>query len=97
MTIQINLPPEIAERLREEAKRRGETDESVALKVLDRNLPQRPKDPKELLQLLEQWKKEVELMTDEEFAENEQIHRNIDAERPEGQKLFPDLCKPEPK
>jgi hypothetical protein len=49
------------------------------------------------IEFIERKKKEVEAMSDEELAENEQIHRNIDAERPEGQKLFPELHAAEAK
>jgi hypothetical protein len=39
MTMQITLPSQLAERLRQEAERRGLGQETVALRVLDENLP----------------------------------------------------------
>lgn len=39
MTLQITLPSELEERLRQEAERRGQGEETVALRVLDQHLP----------------------------------------------------------
>jgi hypothetical protein len=39
MTMQITLPKQLEERLRQEAKRRGQKEETVALGVLDQHLP----------------------------------------------------------
>jgi hypothetical protein len=49
------------------------------------------------IEFIERMKKEIAAMSDEELAENEQIHRNIDAERPVGRKLFPELGESEAK
>ena len=46
------------------------------------------------IEFIERMKREVAEMSEEELAENEQIHRNIDAERGEGRKLFPELHEP---
>jgi hypothetical protein len=95
----LKLPPEIVERLQREAQRLGKPDDEVAISVLNRYLPQplipRHKDPKKLLELIDQWAKEDEQLTDEELEANAQVLRNIDAERPEGQKLFTEVLKPE--
>jgi len=41
LTIQLTLPSELEERLRQEAARRGQPGESVALQLLDEHLPPR--------------------------------------------------------
>jgi len=41
MTLQLTLPSELEERLRQEAARRGQAGESVALQLLDEHLPPR--------------------------------------------------------
>ncbi len=40
MTLQLNLPPELQERLLQEAERRKEPAEAVAVRLLDERLPQ---------------------------------------------------------
>jgi hypothetical protein len=39
MALQLTLPPELEARLRQEAERRGQPTEAVALRLLDEHLP----------------------------------------------------------
>lgn len=39
MTFQLNLPPKLLERLRQEAERRGEPVEAAVLRLLEERLP----------------------------------------------------------
>ncbi len=39
MTLHLTLPPELEARLRQEAERRGQPEEAIALQVLDEHLP----------------------------------------------------------
>jgi hypothetical protein len=94
MTLQLNLPPELQERLRQEAERRREPVETVALRLLEAHLPP-PLDARRAaaLALLRQWMEEDAALTPEEMAANAEVLRCLDEDRPSYRKLFTDILK----
>ena len=92
MTLQITLPSQLEERLRQEAERRGQGEESVALRVLDQHLPP-ALDARQAaaVSLLRGWAAEDESLSAEELAANAELLRTIDEDRPSYHKLFEDL------
>ncbi|HKB01569.1 MAG TPA: hypothetical protein VKD90_05080 [Gemmataceae bacterium] len=92
MTLKLSLPPELERRLRAAASQKGERVDQFVVQLLDENLP--PTDTKRAAaNLLLDWAKEVEAMTDAESAENERILRAIDSDRLSDRKLFSHLFK----
>jgi plasmid stability protein len=89
MMLVLNLPEALERRLRWEADRREESIETVALRLLEQHLPTEEDRRAAAIALLEQWMKEDENLSDEEAAENEEIFRNIDANRSPDRPLFP--------
>ena len=60
MTLTLHLPPELAQRLIQEAKRQGLPLDAYTLQLLDTHLP--PKDQRtELVTLLQTWMAEGHL------------------------------------
>jgi predicted HicB family RNase H-like nuclease len=84
MTIKLDIPEELKERLALEAARRGTSTEQVTLSALDKYLPKR----KTVAELAEFRKTLIESMTEEEAASNTEVLRNIDANRDSPRKLF---------
>jgi hypothetical protein len=101
MTLQLTLPPELEERLREEAERRGQSSEAVVLALLDRTLPPslRMMDErrKAAIAMLEEWAIEDAALAPEEEAANSEVLRALDADRPSYRKLFTDILKDDSK
>ncbi len=94
MTLQITLPSQLEERLRQEAERRGQGQESVALRVLDEHLPPALDVRRaEAVSLLRAWAEEDESLSVEEMAANAEVLRALDEDRPSYPKLFPDLLE----
>jgi predicted transcriptional regulator len=92
MTLQLTLPPELEERLREEAERRGQSPEAVVLTVLDQSLPP-PLDErrKAAIAMLKEWMEED---SQKEYREeDEEFFRNLDADRTSNRPLFPPELK----
>ncbi len=94
MTLQLTLCPELQERLRQEAERRGQSAESVVLRLLDEHLPP-PLDARRAaaIALLKQWMEEDAALTPEEEAANEEFLRSLDASRTSNRPLFPPELK----
>ncbi len=92
MTMQITLPARLEARLRQEAKRRGQEEETVAIGVLDQHLPP-VLDARQAaaVALLRGWAKEDESLTAEELAANADVLRAVDDDRPSERKLFINL------
>lgn len=92
MSLQITLPSQLEARLRQEAERRGQEEEALALRVLDQHLPP-ALDPRraEAVSLLRGWAKEDASLTAEELAANVEILRAVDEDRPSDRKLFIDI------
>jgi hypothetical protein len=92
MTLQITLPSQLEERLRQEAKRRGQEEETVALRVLDEHLPPAFEARRAAaISLLRDWAKEDESLSAEELAGNLELLKAVDEDRPSYRKLFTDL------
>ena len=94
MTLQLNLSVELLERLRQEAERRGQPAESVAMHLLEEHLPP-PLDARRAaaLALLHQWMEEDAALSPEEEAENREVLRALDEDRPSYRKLFTEILK----
>jgi hypothetical protein len=94
MGLQLNLPLELQERLRQEAQRRGEPAEAVALRLLDEHLPP-PLDARRAaaIAMLEQWMAEDATLTPEESEQAEEFLRGLDAARTSNRPLFPPELK----
>jgi hypothetical protein len=96
MTLQLTLPPEVEARLRQEAERRGQATEAVALRLLDQHLPPLD-DRRAAVGLLQGWMEEDAALSPEEADANAEVLRALDADRPSYRKLFTDLSKAPPK
>ncbi len=94
MTLQLNLPPELQECLRQEAERRGQPAESVALQLLEEHLPP-PLDErrKAAIAMLQQWMEEDAALTPEDSEQAEEFFRHLDADRTSNRSLFPPELK----
>jgi predicted transcriptional regulator len=92
MTLELALPPDLEERLRQEAERRGQPTESVALRLLDEHLPP-PLDERRAaaLAMLHEGMAEDDQAGDPEEAE--EFFRNLDAARTSNRPLFPPELK----
>lgn len=88
MTLHLQLPPQLHERLRQESERRGEAAEALALRILDEHLPP-PVDARRAaaLAMLQQWMEEDAQMQDSEEAD--EFFRGLDAARTSDRPLFP--------
>lgn len=94
MTLQLNLPPQLHERLSQEAERRQESVEAVAVRLLDDHLPP-PLDARRAaaIAMLRQWMEEDAALSPEEEAANEEFFRGLDAARTSNRPLFPPELK----
>jgi hypothetical protein len=92
MMLQLPLPVDLERRLRQEAERRGQSTESVALQLLEQHLPP-PVDERRAaaVALLERWQKEDAALSAEQAAGNAEVLRALDADRPSYRKVFPEL------
>ena len=92
MTLKLSIPPDVETRLKAAASRNGQPADQYAVQLLDQHLP--PAEPnRSAAQMLLNWAKEVESMTDAESAENEKILQAIDADRLSDRKLFTHLFR----
>ena len=96
MALQINLSPELDERLRQEAERRQESVEAVVLRLLEEHLP----PPLDLearraaaIAMLRQWMEEDAALSPEESEQAEEFFRGLDAARTSNRPLFPPELK----
>jgi hypothetical protein len=94
MTLQLSLPPDLEERLRQEADRRGQPRESVALQLLAEHLPP-PLDERRAaaVAMLNRWGEEDAQLPPEEATANTAVLRALDEDRPSNRKLFADILK----
>ena len=93
MVIQLKLPAPLEERLKQEADRRGLTLDACVLQTLDQHLPPSGDRRSAALAMLEQWSNEDAAMSPEEFAQNENVLRALDEDRPSYRRLFTDVLK----
>jgi hypothetical protein len=86
MTLTLSLPPELEQRLTEEAQRQGMPTDEYALRLLEEHLP--PKDRRaELVTLLQSW---IDADDDEEQKETgDYLVRALDEDRLSDRQLFP--------
>lgn len=87
MTLLLDLPTELEERLIQEAERTGLPTEELAIHLLDRHLPL-AEQRRKAMALLKSWINE-----DEEAEQKETgsyLLRVLDEDRPSERKLFPD-------
>lgn len=86
MTLTLRLPPDLEERLTEEAKRSGMLAEQYTLHLLETNLP--PKDRRgRVVELLQSWIDEGD--AEEQTETGEYLIRALDEDRLSDRKLFP--------
>jgi len=95
MTLEVTLPPDLEERLRQEAERREQSTESVALRLLDEHLPPVADGRRAAaIALLHRWIEEDAALSPE--SANADVLRALDEDRPSYRKLFTDLSKDDP-
>ena len=93
MTLQLTLPVEIEKRLQQEAHRKGQPSEEVALRLLDQHLPPEAARRAAAVAMLEQWSREDAALSAEDAASNAEVLRTLDNDRPSHRKLFTDVLK----
>lgn len=90
MTLTLNLPPDLEERLQHEAERKGLPAAALTLQLLDQYLPS--KSPQEeLTELLRSWM--VEGDAQEQRETGEYLIRTLDEDRLSDRSLFPPELK----
>jgi hypothetical protein len=90
VTLTLHLPPELEQRLIQEAKRQGLPLDAYTLKLLDTHLP--PKDQcLELVTLLDAWIAAGD--SEEQRETGEYLVRVLDEDRLADRKLFPPELK----
>ena len=90
MTLMLHLPPELEQRLSQEAKRQGLALDVYTLQLLDKFLP--PKDRHtELVTLLQSWMEEEDAAEQQETGEY--LIRALDEDRLADRTLFPPHLK----
>jgi hypothetical protein len=94
MTLQLTLSGELEERLRQEAERRGQPTEAVALRLLEEHLPP-PLDARRAaaIVMLGRWQDEDASLSPEETIANAEVLRALDEDRPSHRKLFTAVLK----
>ena len=90
MTLQLDLSPELEERLRQEAERQQLAPDAVTLKLLNEHLP-RPDKAAALLALFKQWEREDAANPEDENGED--LFAALDEDRTSNRKLFPPELK----
>ena len=86
MTLTLHLPPELEQRLTQEATRHGLALDVYTLQLLDQSLP--PKDCRmELVTLLQSWIEEDN--PEEQQETGEYLIRALDEDRLADRQLFP--------
>lgn len=90
MTLTLHLPPELEQRLTQEAKHHGLALDAYTLQLLDKSLP--PKDRRtELVTVLQSWIEDRE--SEEQRETGEYLIRALDENRLADRQLFPPEMK----
>jgi hypothetical protein len=98
MSILLNLPSQVEERLKQEATRRGLPADACAVQLLDQHLPPALDERRAAaVAMLHRWAQEDAALPAEELAENADLLRALDEDRPSYRKLFTNLSKDAPK
>ena len=92
MTLQLSLTPDLENRLKTAASQKGKPAEQYVVQLLEDTLPPTGRNLA-AAQMLLTWATEVEAMSDEESAENEEVLRAIDEDRLSDRKLFSHLLE----
>lgn len=82
MTLQLDLPADLAERLRREAERQGLPADAVTRKLLDDHLP--PPTPSDTVAVIQSW---IDEPGDDDDYD---LLRSLDRARTSDRKLFPE-------
>jgi hypothetical protein len=98
VSILLNLPSQVEERLKQEANRLGLPAEACVVQLLDQHLPPALDERRAAaVAMLHRWAQEDATLPAEELAENAELLRSLDEDRPSFRKLFTDLTKGGPK
>jgi hypothetical protein len=90
MTLRLDLPPDLAERLRQAAEKQGLSADGYTLHLLKKHLP--PVDRRaELIALVQSWIDFPD--ADEQTETGDYLIRALDEDRLSDRKLFPDDLK----
>ena len=90
MTLNLNLPLDLAERLREAAERQGVPADAFAVQLLDAHLPSKDRRA-ELVALLQSW---IDGGDEQEQKETgDYLIRALDEDQLSDRKLYPDDLK----
>jgi len=90
MTLTLHLPPDLEQRLTQEAKRQGLTLDAYTIQLLDQSLP--PKDRHtELVSLIQSWIDEGD--PEEQQETGDYLIRALDEDRLADRQLFPPSLK----
>jgi hypothetical protein len=86
MTLKLQLPPDLEQRLTEEADRSGMLADQYTLRLLETSLP--PKGRRDqLIDVLQSWMDDDD--AEEQRATGEYLIQALDEDRPSDRKLFP--------
>lgn len=89
MVLKLSLSPELEDRLRQEAERRGISLDTVTIELLDKHLPHDDEGRRSAaITMLHDWAHEDQALSDEDAAENAAVLRALDEHRPSYRKLF---------
>ena len=93
MTLTLNLPAELEQRLKIEAQRNGLAAEDFTLQLLEKQLPSQKREDrrKELIALVQSWIDDPDV--EEQKETGEYLIRVLDEDRPSERKLFPPELK----
>jgi predicted DNA-binding protein len=90
MTMTLNLPQDLEERLQRESERRGVPVATLTLELLDHHLPARD-SRQNVIDLLQSWLDEEDAQEQRETGEY--LIRTLDEDRLSSRKLFPPELK----
>ncbi|HQU45233.1 MAG TPA: hypothetical protein PK867_20630 [Pirellulales bacterium] len=94
MVLNVSLSPELADRLRQEAERRGVSLDAVTIELLDKHLPHDDEERRAAaVAMLCQWADEDQTLSDEAAAENAALLRALDEHRASYRKLFENILR----
>lgn len=94
MTLQLELPSDLGVRLHAESARQGLPPADVAISILRTSLPSNDNTAKAVA-MLEQWGREDEVLTTDEYNANAEVLRQIDNDRLSDRKLFEKILDPD--
>ncbi|HEX5442856.1 MAG TPA: hypothetical protein VFW87_03460 [Pirellulales bacterium] len=96
MVLELSLSPELEDRLRQEAQRRGVSLDTVTIELLDKHLPHDDEGRRSAaITMLHDWAREDQSLSDEGAAENASVLRALDEHRPSYRKLFGNILSEE--